>query len=434
MSILQTAKKIHFIGVGGIGISAAARMVKSMGIKVTGNDLAEFPLIPGLRAEGIDVSIGKDISLIPTDTDAVVYSVAWETLAPELLAEVKAKKIPIYTYPELLGMLSEKYFTIAVSGTAGKTTVTAMIAKIMIDAGLDPTVIVGSMLIEQKTNFVAGKSKYLIIEADEYKKAFHNLSPNILVINNITPDHLDYFKDLADIQNAFNYVARKVPDTGFIVCDTSDQNTTPAISGTKATVINYTNYKELVPKLKQPGAHNIANASGAIAVAKILDIEEGKIIKSLQDFAGTWRRFEYKGKAENGALIYDDYAHNPEKIQAALQGAREMFPGHRIFAVFQPHLYSRTKLLFDKFTESFHYADEIILAPIYAAREENDPSITSEILATGICKKGKTALVCNSEIDIEKEILSKTRDGDVIVFVGAGDLNKLAERMAVSKK
>lgn len=428
-NILQTAKHIHFIGVGGIGISAAARMVHAMGIRVTANDLGEFPVIPALRAEGIEVVIGKDISVIPDDSDAVVYSVAWDNLAPELLQAVREKKIPLYTYPELLGLLSQKYFTIAVSGTAGKTTVTAMIAKIMLDAGLDPTVIVGSLLIDEKSNFIAGKSKYLIVEADEYKRAFNHLSPNILVINNITPDHLDYYKDLSDIQKAFHDVAKKVPNDGFIVCDTGDKNITPAIFNTTAAVVNYTEYKNIVPKLKLPGAHNISNAAAAAAVASALGISEEKIIKSLQEFAGTWRRFEYKGKAENGALIYDDYAHNPEKIQAALAGAREMFPGHRIFAVFQPHLYSRTKLLFDKFTESFQYADEIILSPIYAAREENDPSITSEILAAGICQKGKSAMVCNTQDDIEKEILSKTRDGDVIVFIGAGDLNKLAERM-----
>jgi len=484
-NILNTAKKIHFIGIGGIGISSIARMMLLEGKKVSGSDRDKTKVTDELEKAGATIFISHDKKNIPIDCDLVIFTVAIPSDNSEL-AEAKKKGINMLTYPQTLNIISKEKYTIAVSGTHGKTTVTAMIAKVMIDAGLDPTIIVGSLLKQLDSaqsesfssfngvpnhseniltgqeksfvsNFIAGKSKYLVVEADEYKKSFHNLEPSILVINNIDADHLDFYKDVADIQDSFLHLAKKIPKDGFLICNTKLSNLQPIIKNVKCRIVDYGEL-DLKAKLLVPGEHNRQNAKTALALAQALNINLAKAETSVSQFSGTWRRFEYKGKTKSGAMVYDDYAHNPQKVRAALQGAREMFPDKNIIVVFQPHLFSRTKLLLNEFTTAFNDADEIILAPIFPAREPFDPSISSEILGEKISqqKKAQTQVlgsppllrnkcrpdhspdqfsagfqvrVSSNFLDIETYLKSSLGPNDVLITMGAGEQYKIGDNL-----
>ncbi len=425
---------IHFIGIGGIGISAIARMMLLDGKKVTGSDRSVSKVTDELATAGAKIAIGQSAENIPAECDLVIRTVAVAEDNLEFL-EARRRNLPIMTYPQALHEISKEKFTIAISGTHGKTTTTAMIAKILIDAKLDPTVIVGSLLRETGTNFIAGKSDLFIVEADEYKNAFFNIEPDILVINNIDADHLDFFKDLADIQNSFRQVAEKVPEDGYVIYDGGNNNVLPAVFGLKCHMIDYSKFKTIPLNLQSPGNHNRSNAAAAFAVGRMMNVNENAIVNSLENFSGTWRRFEYKGKTKSGALVYDDYGHNPQKVRAALQGAREMFKDKKITVIFQPHLYSRTKFLLKEFSESFVDADVLILLPIYAAREVYDPTITSDILAEEIRKcigenNGvhflKEVIVANDKNDAVTKVPSSA---DVIITLGAGDVTEISNTL-----
>lgn len=473
-NILKQAQKIHFIGIGGIGISAIARMMLLEGKTVSGSDRDKSRVTDELEKAGAVITIGQKAENIPAGCDLVVYTVAIPVDNPEIV-EAKRRGIKMLTYPETLNIISKEKYTIAVSGTHGKTTVTAMIAKIMIDVGLDPTVIVGSLLNSPghtpaesfssfngvpnhsenallgceknyESNFVMGKSKYLVVEADEYKKSFHNLTPSILVINNIDLDHLDFYKDLVDIQNSFLHLAQKLPADGFLVCNTKLPSLKPIINNVKCQIVDY-DQLEMKGKLQIPGEHNRQNAKTALGVATALGIDLTLARCALSGFRGTWRRFEYKGKAKSGALVYDDYAHNPQKVRAALQGAREMYPDKRIVVVFQPHLFSRTKLLLNDFAMAFSDADEVILAPIFPAREVFDPSISSEILVEEIKKHGQDSSLHLTKTnrsesnpvraflnfsDIESYLQSALGPNDVLITMGAGEQYKIGENLLLT--
>jgi UDP-N-acetylmuramate--alanine ligase len=429
---LKKAHAVHFIGIGGIGISAIARMMLLEGKSVTGTDRSDSKVTDELRKAGAKIFIGHDVKHVPDLCDLVIYTVAVPQDNPELVL-AKERGIPLMTYPETLDSISKEKYTIAVSGTHGKTTTTAMIAKILIDVGLDPTVIVGSLMKRPdggESNFIAGKSKYLVVEADEYKKSFHNLHPKILVINNLDLDHLDFYKDLADIQDSFRVVAERVPRDEYIVTDMKNKNIMPVYEGLEAQVIDYTDNIDENLKLLIPGHHNKSNAAAAETVGLLLGVDKEKIKKSLETFQGTWRRFEYKGQTKNGALMYDDYAHNPQKIKAALQGAREAFPDKKIVAVFQPHLFSRTKTLFDQFVDSFDDANSVLLTEIYPAREPFDPTISSKMLAEAIKKhRGQADAYATFEEIIEKLKNNYDTAEHVIITLGAGDGYKIGEAL-----
>lgn len=429
-NLLKQAKQIYFIGIGGIGISAIARMMLLEGKQVRGSDRDESKVIEELRKAGAEVLLGQKKENVPADCDLIIYTNAIGEDNPELiearrLVQTNEGNIKMLTYPETLNIISKEKYTIAVSGTHGKTTVTAMIAKVLIDAGLDPTVIVGSLLKEYDSNFVAGKSKYLVVEADEYKKSFHNLEPTILVINNLDEDHLDFYKDLADIQDSFLYLAKKIPTNGYLICNTKLPNLQPIIKRVQCKVIDYSEL-EFTEKLLVPGNHNRENAKTALAVAEVLQVNHDQAVNSLTQFAGTWRRFEFKGKTKSGALVYDDYAHNPQKVKAALQGARELYPNQKIIVVFQPHLFSRTKLLLNDFAMAFSGADEVILAPIFPAREVFDPTISSEILAERI---GPEAKVYKTFDDIVSYLKSTLGPNDLLITMGAGEQYKVGDAL-----
>ncbi|MEI6420525.1 MAG: cyanophycin synthetase, partial [bacterium] len=312
----------------------------------------------------------------------------------------------------------------------GKTTTTAMLAKVLLDAKTEPNVIVGSLLTETKTNYVAGKGEYLVVEADEYRRSFLSLYPQILLINNIDADHLDYYKDLADVQSAFRELALRVPKDGAIVCNLKNKNVLPVVSEIDAPIFDYKEIDISDLKLPFPGEHNRDNARATLCIAKILGIDAVVARKALEDFRGTWRRFEYKGKTATGALVYDDYAHNSQKVQAVIQGAREMYPDQKIIIAFQPHLFSRTKSFLNEFADALSDADEVVLLPIYPAREAFDPTITSGMVAEKVQLLGKKCLV-KEIVEAEDYLKNNSKDGDVVLVVGAGDIYKIAEKIIV---
>ncbi len=434
---LAKVKKAHFIGIGGIGISAVARMFLLEKKEVSGSDTAESEITRELQKLGVKMFVGQRKENLPKKADLVIYTIAIPKTNPEY-AEAVHLGIPMKSYPEMLEQLSDGKFTIAVAGTHGKTTTTAMIASVLIDAKLDPTVIVGSLLNAEhtqnkhkavQTNFVAGHSKYFVVEACEYRRSFLHIHPTILVITNIDTDHLDYYKDLGEIEKAFGELAVKVPKNGYIVTNITDRNIRPAIKNAKAKIVDYAEFRKKDIQLKVPGAHNRENAAAALAVAHILEIEKKKAVKSLEDFQGTWRRFEYKGKMKNGAMVYDDYGHHPTEIAATLAGAREAYPDKKITIVFQPHLFSRTREHFNDFAKVLSHADRSVLAPIYAAREPFDKSVSSEKLILKVKERNKHALYFETFEGIVAELEKSSSKKDLIIVMGAGDITKLSDSL-----
>ncbi|MEK7107570.1 MAG: Mur ligase family protein, partial [Patescibacteria group bacterium] len=364
----------------------------------------------------------------PADCDLVIYTIAVPPDNPEF-AEAKRRGIPMMSYPEALGEISRGKFTIAVSGTHGKTTTTAMIAKILIDAKLDPTVVVGSLIKDEtgrRTNFIGGKSKYFVVEACEYKRSFLNINPKVVVITNIDADHLDYYKDIDGVIKGFSEFAAKVSKSGYIVTNIKDKSIKLAIKNLTCKIVDYKMLQVTSYKLQVLGQHNILNAQAALAVAEILGIDATIAQSALSGFRGTWRRFEFCGKTENGALVYDDYGHHPTEILATLAGARELFPKQKIVVVFQPHLYSRTKDHLTAFGKCFKDADEVIILPIYPAREKDPGDINSEMIVTEIKKKGQPAFFASNFADAVTRAKSLSKSGDLIITLGAGETNKVA--------
>ena len=417
---LSKIKKVYFIGIGGIGISALAKLAKSRGMEVSGlnDDDSPATLLP-LKDFGIEVILKKDFKNLP-EADLYVYSDAWLNRGPEILESARKTGKPVMSYAEALGLFAKDYKVIAISGTHGKTTTTAMVADILIDAGLDPTVIVGSMVKKFGSNFRLGGSEpvrpdgrsggYLVVEADEYNRHMLHLHPYIGVITNIEADHLDCYKDLDDIKKAFDQFL------------TQSENK----------ISNYDEYLSKVPKLLVPGEHNRKNAALALAIADFLNIGEKVAQKSLSEFTGTWRRLEKRGMTEAGTIIYDDYAHHPTEVRASIEGLRELYPSDvkKITIIFQPHLYSRTKALFDDFAKCFHGADKIVLLPIYFAREDPDESISSGKLAEAVCQNGDKAIAFN-DFELAEEYLKGQTFGkdDIFVTMGAGEAYKVADRV-----
>lgn len=422
-------KHVHLIGIGGIGVSAMARMCLLHGAKVSGSDTGSSSgIIDELRALGVKIAPRHEASNIPSECDLVIYTNALSKENPELV-EARNRSIRTISYPEALGEMSRGKFVIAVSGSAGKTTTTAILGQILIDAGFEPTIVVGSLAYftdesgkVSKTNFFFGRGKYFVVEADEYKRAFLNLSPRILAINNIEPDHLDYYRDLEDLQSAFRELATKVPSNGFIISPPQNSFISPALESAKAVILDYSTAR--VPKnFPLPGWHNRDNARVAITVGSALGIDIKVIENSLSKMKSPWRRFEYKGKTKGGALLYDDYAHNPQKVRALIAGVREKFPDKKISVIFQPHLYSRTKELLKEFAGSFAGVDHLVLVPIYGAREAPDSTISHQILGEAIRSSGSVALleIANSPNEAAG-LINLEGENTICLTVGAGDI------------
>ncbi len=444
--------KIHFIGIGGIGVSALARWFLSRGSKVSGSDGSRSSLIEELITEGVSFFDTHASTNISPNTTLVVYSNAVPVDNPE---RVQAQKlhIPVVSYPEVIGELTRHYKTIAVAGMHGKSTTTAMIASIAISAGLDPTVIVGVKLdILGGKNFRAGKSNYLILEADEYAKAFLHYTPTISVVTNLDAEHLEIYGTLANIKKSFLRYFSQTTDGGTLVLNADNKNLISQkkqiekiVRDRKLQCLWYSNKTVAQTGVRQwvqvPGAHNIENAHAAYGAARACGISPAKIAMGLKKYKGAWRRMEYRGilkKELSGGVkkikIFDDYGHHPTEVAATLSAFREKYPHARIICVFQPHQAQRVSLLFKEFIGAFQKADALILLPIYIVpgRDMIDEKQTSEILSKKIKEKEpKKYVAYESNLEfipraistaIQECIDQKKATEIIVVMMGAGPI------------
>jgi UDP-N-acetylmuramate--alanine ligase len=427
-------KNIHMIGIGGIGISALAQLYVHTGHRVSGvNDNQSPQTLDRLRALGVAITVGANPEDIPNEVDFFVYSDAWLTRAPEFMEQVRACGKPMYSYFEALGEATKEGTSIVVSGTHGKTTTTAMLAKILIDAGKEPTVIAGSILADHGSNFVPGRPDLFVIEGCEYRRHFLQLHPHVLVINNIELDHTDYYRDLEDMQDAFRSAISLLPVPGTVVTNTASEAIKSVLQDVPNPIIAYQEVS--VPKLLAPGAFNRMNAQAAKAGALAYDpsLDPAGIDTALATFRGTWRRFEYRGTTARGAMVYDDYAHHPTAVRGTLEMVRQEFPEKRLVVVFHPHLFSRTHDFMDAFAMALARADEVLLAPIYPAREEPIPGVTSEVLAEKVRAFGVSARAGESLESIKQTIEDPQSCIDtsqtIILTMGAGDVYLIADAL-----
>ena len=428
---VDNSGNIYMVGIGGIGMSALAQLFAHQKRMVSGSDRERSPVTKLLGEKGIEVLIGQKEENVPIDAKLIVYSDAVPPDNPER-QYAKELGIPQISYYEALGEITKETRTIAVAGTHGKTTTTGMLAKILSDGGKRPTAIIGSIVRDFSSNFLAGNDDLFVIEACEYKDHILKLSPEILVITNIEWDHTDYFPTFDDLQATFRKAVEKVPVNGCIVADPTNQHVAAVVSHAKAPIIDYTT--QSVPRLKLIGEFNIENAQAAKAAARAAfpHLQESFTDRALMEFQGSWRRFEYKGETQRGALVYDDYAHHPTAIAKTIAAAREEFPDKTIVVAFHPHLYSRTRDLMDDFARALATANEVILAPIYAAREEPIEGITSEVLAKKINALGVPARAFKSlhnvylQLDTNYELQTTNC---LIITMGAGDIYKVAEQI-----
>lgn len=426
---MEQFKHVHFVGIGGIGMSGLARLFLHEGKKVSGSDGKESALTQALVKEGAVVVYTQTADNITSDIDLVVYTEAMPHDHPELEA-ARVLGIKTINYFEGLGMIANEYYLVAVSGTHGKTTTTAMLIDIFEEASFDPSAIVGSLRSKTGSNYRAGKSKYFIVEACEYRRDFLTLQPDVLVITNLEHEHVDYYKDLASVQEAFREFALKVPEDGAIITNVTDPNITPILTGLSCTVMDYRQSIDVSLKLRQPGLHNRLNAAAASSAARFIGIELEVINTALENFAGTARRFEYKGDCNN-APVYDDYAHHPTEIAASIAGARELYPSKKLTVVFQPHTYSRTQELFADFVNVLSKADRVILVPIYAARKEEGYTKTSEDIVHELVSGGTDAehfMTLNAAALSIKETVTVD---DVVLVMGAGDVTQVANTLTI---
>ena len=423
--------RVYMIGIGGIGMSALAQLYLSEGRKVSGSDREVSPVTELLERKGIRVALVQKSENVPRDAELVVYSDAvWED-NPE---RMRAKELGLrqISYFEALGEVSKGKYTIAVTGTHGKTTTTAMLAKIMKDAGKKPTAVIGSLVSEFGSNFVEGEGDLFVVEGCEYRDHVLKLSPTVLVLTNVEWDHTDWFPSLAAEQEMFGKAVSKLPENGVFVTNPEDPNIAPIVSKAKCRIVDYT--KEGIPELQLIGGFNKMNARAAAAAARSAfpDIPDTVIRESLASFKGTWRRFEKKGETKEGALVYDDYAHHPTAIRLTLAAARQKFPAKKLIVAFHPHLYSRTRDLMDEFATAFADADEVLIAPIYPARENPVPGITAEALAERIAANSVLASGYGSldDVLVRLNAISHTLKAEgVILTVGAGDIYKIADAL-----
>lgn len=449
--IMDKDKKVHFIGIGGIGMSGLAEILIERNFKVSGSDMNSSSITDKLESNGAQINIGQSKDNITEDIDLVIYTAAISDENPELL-RAKELNIQTMTRAEFLGYIMKGHkYNVAVAGTHGKTTTTSMISHICLDANLDPTILVGGQLDIINGNVRPGNSDYFITEACEYKGSFLKFFPYIGVILNIDADHLDYYKDINDIQNAFINFTKLIPKDGYLVCFAEDERMDKVISEAKCNVLTYgINNGDITAKniefnengcaqfeaykgnelllsvqLNVPGNHNVLNALASICTGLSLNIPENRIVDGLQSFKGTHRRFELKG-IKNGVTVIDDYAHHPTEIRATL-GATKNYPHKKIFCVFQPHTYSRTINLFNEFVEAFDDADEIVLADIYAAREQDTGIVSSTMLGDKIRERGLTCSNFHNFDEIVSYLDKRLEDGDVFLTVGAGDVYKIGE-------
>lgn len=447
-------KHVHFIGIGGISMSGLAEILLERGYRVSGSDLRQSGLTARLKSKGATVYQGHNAHNI-READLIVYTAAVKDDNPELM-EAKKQNIPYMSRATLLGQIMETFrFSIGVAGAHGKTTTTSMLSIMMNHAGLDPTILVGGELDEIGGNVQIGQSEYFITEACEYMDSFLKFHPYMAIILNIDKDHLDYFKDMNQIYDSFVNFANLVPKSGYVIGCGDDPLVARLMEEVNCSAISYgidhpchwlahdivydkeghssfsveNNGRNLGQyTLKVPGKHNIYNALASIAACDIIGIPSDSMQEALLHYGGTHRRFEVKGKTCNQAVIIDDYAHHPTEIKATIRAALN-YPHNRIWCIFQPHTYTRTKKLFQDFTEAFHGVDFLILADIYAAREKFTGDISSEMLAEAIARKDQNCTYISKFSLITDYVREHAKPGDLIITMGAGNIYEIGNAL-----
>ncbi|MGD9489231.1 MAG: UDP-N-acetylmuramate--L-alanine ligase [Calditrichaceae bacterium] len=445
MSIHNRKKRIHFVGIGGIGMSGIAEILLELGHRVSGSDQQLSALTDYLEQKGAVIYNGHSAENLK-EVDLVVYTSAVKKDNPEI-SEAKRRGIPLIRRAEMLGQLMSMKFGIAVAGTHGKTTTTSMAGHVLIEAGLDPTVVVGGRLKNLHTNARLGQGKYMVTEADEYDRSFLALYPRIAIITNLEADHLDIYSDINDLEKTFLRFANQVPFDGSVIACDDDIRLKKLIPEMTATVITYgidkdanvravnIQYNEdsavfdviyddktLGPvKIYLPGEHNVKNSLAVIAMALEMEIPFPKLQKALEKFAGVDRRFEIK-KVVNDIMFVDDYAHHPSEIKATISGARNGWR-RRIVAVFQPHLYSRTRDFYAEFADSLKDADVVVITGIYPAREEPISGIDAGMISDELLKTGHNDVhYIRNKADVPAFLKSIIKTGDMVITMGAGDI------------
>jgi UDP-N-acetylmuramate--alanine ligase len=442
---------VHLIGVGGAGLSAIARVLLEEGVEVSGSDLVMSPVAEALARDGALVSEGHAAENV-NGADVVVFSSA----VPESNVEIQAARsagIPVVGRPAFLGRLMEGRRGVAVAGTHGKTTTTAMIVSILLAAGRDPTFIVGGVLAALETNARAGKGPLFVIEADEYDCTFLSLTPEVAVVTNVEHDHPDCYPTFDDFRGAFEEFVALVPEQGLLVVCWDDpvaREIGEQQVGTKPVAFfglgegavwraeeispNFAGGVDFLAvddgqtlglvRLRVPGVHNASNAMAALAVTDFLGVPFRTAREALTEFYGVARRFEVKGEAD-GVVVVDDYAHHPTEIQATLRAAKERFPDRRIWAVWQPHTFSRTRELLTAFTMSFDDADRVIVLPVYAARETDTLGVSAASVVEAMDHRSVRAAASMEEA--LNWLGTEVRAGDVVLTLGAGDGDQVGE-------
>ena len=447
--MLKRFKHIHFVGIGGIGMSGIAEVLLNLGYKVTGSDVRATAITERLERLGATIYPRHDAQNV-TGAHVVVTSSAVRPDNAEI-QEAERRKVPVIPRAEMLAELARLKYSITIAGTHGKTTTTSMIATVLDRAGMDPTIVVGGRLDTIGSNARLGKGEFIVLEADESDRSFLLLSPTIAVVTNIEADHLDHYRDLEDIQAAFLTFINKVPFYGAaILCldEPAVQSLIPKIKrrivtyGTAAPadvsitdvnidglgssfILRFNGGAKQKFRLHVPGMHNVLNATGAFAAAREMGVEPNVIAAALESFPGVERRFQVKSRV--GVTVIDDYAHHPTEIRATLSAAKGA-NFRRIFVIFQPHRYTRTFHLFDDFARAFNLADSVLILDIYPAGENPIEGITTQALIEKIKSFGhKNAIYAPDFEMIESYIVATAKDGDVVIVMGAGNVTKLSD-------
>lgn len=447
---------IHFIGIGGISMSGFAELLHAQGFTISGSDQNETRITLHLEEKGIKVMYGQRRENITKDIDLIVYTAAISEDNKEYIASVESG-IPMMDRAQMVGQVMKNYErAIAISGTHGKTTTTSMVSHIFLSAKLDPTISVGGILKAIDGNLRIGQSQNFITEACEYTNSFLKFHPTIGIILNIEEDHMDFFHNIEEIRDSFYRFSNLLPENGLLIINGDIENYKEITRDTKAEVITYSavdksctyaadnisfdnefgygsfdllehGVKTARIDLSVVGTHNISNALSAIALARHLNISIEDIQTGLSTFKGTDRRFEYKGEI-SGITIIDDYAHHPTEITATLEAAKK-YPHKRLWVVFQPHTYSRTKAFLNDFITALSAADKIVLADIYAAREVDTGEVSSRDILDGLEKSGKDVFYFPSFDEIENFLLENCIQGDLLITMGAGNVVNIGESL-----
>lgn len=449
-------RRVHLIGIGGIGLSAIARVLMARGVQVSGSDMRASPITDELAKLGAKIFIGHRAENID-DAELILVTSAAPAENPEII-EAKRRGIRVDKRYDFFAELTAGKETIAIAGTHGKTTTTGMIATILVEAKSDPDVVIGGMIPELNGNGRGGNGKYFVVEADEYDRAFLGLRPNIAVVTSIEMDHPDIYKNVDDVRQAFRQFMSLVPETGVVVgCgdsalisrelkelrgtrgvrygfeSTNDWRASDVKSNARGGsdfVVWHRNERIGNFELQVPGTHNVLNALAALAVADHVGIDLKSAGETLRKFRGAERRFQVKGDF-GGVTIIDDYAHHPSEIRATLAAVRTRYPGRMIWAIFQPHTYSRTQSLLDDFAKSFSDADHVIVTEIYAARETDTLGMSGEHIVRKATHRDVQFIAVLDQV--VEHLVQRLKPGDVLITLGAGDVNRVGERVALER-